>query len=279
MSDKSNEIFILSPIGIPGSNERKHVDDVFDLIVTPAAQSTGHVAVRADQVAAPGMITEQIFSHILNSRLCIAVLTYANPNVYYELAVAHCFDVPTILLLSEGEQIPFDVKDMRVIFYDIQDARRVKEELDAQAIAAQIQCLGTDVDSIHNPVKSSIGIQLLKQQAAISDNENMGRLVEWVSRIDSKVDKLLGLKHNATSSGLKNHQENLKKCIDSALKKNLPTYSDDQIGDMIKAVGAELALNDVLSSTSREMYMQARMLLRTERHSRELKAAQGLPRL
>ena len=103
------EAFVISPIGMPESLERKHADDVFDFIIRPAMSCCGYAATRADQVTTPGRISDQIFRRILGSDLCIAVLTFGNPNVYYELAVAHAFNKATILLLAEGEHLPFDV--------------------------------------------------------------------------------------------------------------------------------------------------------------------------
>ena len=51
--------------------------------------------------------------------LCIAVLTYANPNVYYELAVAQSASRPVLVMIEKGNTLPFDVKDMRTLNYDL----------------------------------------------------------------------------------------------------------------------------------------------------------------
>jgi hypothetical protein len=51
--------------------------------------------------------------------LLIAVLTFQNPNVYYELAIAHAAARPLIILCEGSHSLPFDIKDQRVIFYDL----------------------------------------------------------------------------------------------------------------------------------------------------------------
>jgi hypothetical protein len=44
------EAFIISPIGTPGSQERKHADGVYDFIILPATKACGYKATRANQV-------------------------------------------------------------------------------------------------------------------------------------------------------------------------------------------------------------------------------------
>jgi hypothetical protein len=111
--------FVISPIGLPGSEIREHADDVFDFIIKPAAEKAGYAAVRADHEARPGTITEQMYDHILGDDLLIAILTGHNPNVFYEVAVAEAAARPLILLIENGHDIPFDISARRVLQYDL----------------------------------------------------------------------------------------------------------------------------------------------------------------
>jgi hypothetical protein len=52
------------------------------------------------------------------------VLTGNNPNVYYELAIAESAARPIIVLRIRGDEVPFDVKDVRFIEYDL-DPRKI----------------------------------------------------------------------------------------------------------------------------------------------------------
>ncbi len=111
--------FVISPIGQPGSDVRDHADDVFDYIIKPAMDEVGMTVYRADHDQKIGKITDQMFDSILSDDLCIAVLSFQNPNVYYELAVAQCAARPVIILNEKGHPLPFDIKDLRVIEYTL----------------------------------------------------------------------------------------------------------------------------------------------------------------
>jgi len=111
--------FVISPIGDEGSDVRQHADDVFKYIIEPAMRECGIEAVRSDQLEKPGLISEQMFRFIFEADLCIAVLTDHNPNVFYELAVAHSAQRPVIILIEKGQRLPFDVSGLRAIRYDL----------------------------------------------------------------------------------------------------------------------------------------------------------------
>ena len=111
--------FVISPIGLPGSEIREHADDVFDFIIKPAAEKAGYAPFRADHEARPGTITEQMYDHILGDDLLIAILTGHNPNVFYEIAVAEAAARPLILLIDKGQSIPFDISTRRMLQYDL----------------------------------------------------------------------------------------------------------------------------------------------------------------
>ncbi len=111
--------FVISPIGTEGSVIREHADDVFDYIIKPAMDECGIEPFRSDHLQEPGKITDQVFREILTCDLSIAVLTGQNPNVYYELAVAHAASRPVIVLIEKGEPLPFDIRDIRCVPYDL----------------------------------------------------------------------------------------------------------------------------------------------------------------
>jgi hypothetical protein len=111
--------FIISPIGQPASATREHADDVFECIIKPALEEADVDGHRADHVKDVGRITKQMYDSILTSDFCIAVLHSFNPNVFYELAVAHSAGIPVILLAEKGIDPPFDLKDERVFHYDL----------------------------------------------------------------------------------------------------------------------------------------------------------------
>jgi hypothetical protein len=96
--------------------------------------------IRSDHLHEPGAISEQMFREIAQDDLCIAVLTGANPNVYYELAIAHALDRPVIIMLLKNQFLPFDIKDLRCVYYDL-DLRAVQDGVYVNELAAHVQNL------------------------------------------------------------------------------------------------------------------------------------------
>lgn len=113
LSSSSNLCFVLMPFDKP-------FDDVYRLIIAPAVREAGLEVMRADQIFTPGSIMEQIRSAIQQSRLCIADLTGRNPNVLYELGIAQTLGKPSILMAQDINDVPFDVRQYRVIQYENQ---------------------------------------------------------------------------------------------------------------------------------------------------------------
>jgi len=111
--------FVISPIGEEGSKVRQHADDVFDFIIEPALKPFDIEPVRSDKIHETGKISTQIYNAIQTHDLCIVVLSFENPNVFYELAVAQCAVRPVIILIEEGNRLPFDIQDERSVFYDL----------------------------------------------------------------------------------------------------------------------------------------------------------------
>jgi hypothetical protein len=74
-------------------------------------------ALRADFITKTGSINKSVIEHIYRADLVVADLTDLNPNVFYELGVRHALRNGTILVALEGTKPPFDVGDLRVVFY------------------------------------------------------------------------------------------------------------------------------------------------------------------
>jgi hypothetical protein len=57
------------------------------------------------------------------ARLAIADVTERNPNVNYELGLAHALGLPTIIISQNMEDVPFDYRHRRCILYKTNEAR------------------------------------------------------------------------------------------------------------------------------------------------------------
>jgi hypothetical protein len=107
--------FVVMPFAVP-------VGGYYQNIYEPAIQKAGLRAVRADaDIFGTGKIIDQIWSGINASKVLVAELTTRNPNVFYELGLAHALDKPVVLVSSNEADVPFDLKHIRVIYYDVTD--------------------------------------------------------------------------------------------------------------------------------------------------------------
>jgi hypothetical protein len=55
----------------------------------------------------------------VGARLIVADCTDRNPNVFYEIGLAHTIGKPTILLTQKSEDVPFDLRHWRHIAYQL----------------------------------------------------------------------------------------------------------------------------------------------------------------
>lgn len=64
---------------------------------------------------------EQVWRGVRAAKVLVAELTTRNPNVFYELGIAHALGNPVVLVSSRLEDVPFDLTHIRVIYYDVTD--------------------------------------------------------------------------------------------------------------------------------------------------------------
>jgi hypothetical protein len=94
----------------------------YESIFKPAIEQAGLAPVRADaEIFGTGKIMDQIWRGIKAASVLVAELTSKNPNVFYELGLAHALEKPVVLVSSNQEDVPFDLRHIRVILYDQAD--------------------------------------------------------------------------------------------------------------------------------------------------------------
>jgi len=122
-TSSSNLCFVMMPFA-------EESEWVYRDFIKPVAEQFGLTVVRADDIYAPGAITEQIRVAIQQSRLCIADVTQKNPNVLYEVGMAHTLGKPTLLLTRDVGDVPFDLKSLRLIIYELPRIQKARLELE-----------------------------------------------------------------------------------------------------------------------------------------------------
>jgi hypothetical protein len=109
---RDNLCFVLMPFA-------DEFQEVYDYIIKPTVEATGLECQRADDIMESGDILAQIFRSLMQARLVIADLTGSNGNVLYELGLAHMIGHQAILLTQEVHQVPFDLRQQRLILYSL----------------------------------------------------------------------------------------------------------------------------------------------------------------
>jgi hypothetical protein len=81
------------------------------------AQAEGLRCRRADDIWENPAVIQDVVSLIDRSRLVICDCTNRNPNVFYEIGIAHALGREVILITQSAEDIPFDLRHLRYVTY------------------------------------------------------------------------------------------------------------------------------------------------------------------
>lgn len=112
---EDKQVFVLMPF-------ETDLDEVYSRIMKPTVEDLGLVCRRADEIRSVKAVMQDIWKAICEARVVIADITQLNPNVMYELGIAHTLGKDTILIYQESRQasqrIPFDLYHVRQIRYE-----------------------------------------------------------------------------------------------------------------------------------------------------------------
>lgn len=181
-SQQAKSCFIIGPIGTEGSAARRLADWLLHGIFRPVLEGPefGYTVKRADDDAEPGSIANAIIMDIIGADLVVADLTGFNPNVFYELGIRHAIQLPTIHVIAERVDLPFDNKDQRTIFIDIGDITSVnsgKERLRKAVLA-----LSEANYKISNPFTQARALNALQDSADPRD--------QVIANLERRLDKI-----------------------------------------------------------------------------------------
>jgi hypothetical protein len=105
----------------------KKLDPTYEAI-REALVEVGWAVKRSDEISFPRLITTQILKEILVSDIVVADLTRLNPNVFYEVGLAHAIG-NDIIFLAQNKSIPFDLTNEMTIFYKPNNIEKLKSDL------------------------------------------------------------------------------------------------------------------------------------------------------
>jgi hypothetical protein len=108
-------VFVLMPFKDKDIEQKVY----FEIIKPTVEKELGISCIRSDEVTDPGVINNQIFTLIRRAKLIIAETTSKNPNVFYEVGMAHAFNKDVFIFNnSNKKELPFDISTNRAVFYD-----------------------------------------------------------------------------------------------------------------------------------------------------------------
>ena len=112
------------PISEPFESDLVAVMMPFNAGFTPVYESmkagveaAGMRCLRADDIWERDHILDDVLSLIWRARVVIADLSGKNPNVFYEVGIAHTLGRDTILVAQSMDDIPFDLQGIRALKY------------------------------------------------------------------------------------------------------------------------------------------------------------------
>lgn len=107
---KQDNCFVLMPFN-------SKLTSYYKRIIAPAVRKCNLQPIRADEVYGTKAIVADIFAQIISAKILIADLTGRNPNVAYELGVAHALRKPVVIITQDVGDVPFDLRHLRIIEY------------------------------------------------------------------------------------------------------------------------------------------------------------------
>lgn len=125
LTDLSQEPFFGKPRRLPKAFDvfmvmpfSPDLESVYRCHIKKIVNRLGLTIKRGDDFFTTRSIINNIRDAIHSCKLVIADCTHRNPNVFYEIGIAHAIGRPVILMVSKQEDIPFDIAYVRTIIYD-----------------------------------------------------------------------------------------------------------------------------------------------------------------
>lgn len=212
--------------------------DVYKFLILEALETAGYDVKRADDIKSQNNIISDIVEGIVHSDLIVADLTGSNPNVYYELGLAHGLNKRVILTTQEIDDIPFDLRSYRVIGYDTHFSKmnKAKEELIAFAQEAYENNL-----SFGNPIKDYASVHPQENIVVAPDNQDSNYddfgLLDFQVQIEEGFDGLVTI---LTEVGNKLREEVTTEISNATGKLNTPTFNAKQKRKIVRTLAGHI---------------------------------------
>ena len=131
--------FVLMPF-----SKEDHLQEVYQRHVKSVVEGKcGLRCERADDIYDVSGVMQSVWEGINKATIIIAELTNRNPNVFYELGIAHTLGKPVVMITQSMDFVPFDLRHLRSIVYEYtphaigEFERRLKRTIDTVLSSAR----------------------------------------------------------------------------------------------------------------------------------------------
>ncbi|NGZ17126.1 hypothetical protein G6Z94_07145 [Vibrio aestuarianus] len=97
------------------------------MTVKHTVEDLGFKCVRGDDSNISSNILAHVIEEMLSAKIVIANISGRNPNVFYELGIAHALGKPVLLISESLSDIPFDIHSQRILAF--RDERELTKNL------------------------------------------------------------------------------------------------------------------------------------------------------
>ena len=107
-------------------------DAVWKSCIEVAVSDAGLKPKRGDTTLRTGKLIQNVWNEILESGCVIADLSARNPNVYYEVGMAHALGRDVFVMVQKGVDLPADLKGAHYLEYELTRLPEATRDLQTQ---------------------------------------------------------------------------------------------------------------------------------------------------
>ena len=146
--EESDLVFVLLPLA-------KEFHDVYQT-VKDVWQGLGLRCLGSDEIFhTREIMCVAICQNIQRARFTVADMTGKNPNVFYELGIAHILGKPVVLITQRPEDVPFDLRAMPCVHYGNDDGTASISKLKQNLSRAAMEFLESEKPILPPPIVAS----------------------------------------------------------------------------------------------------------------------------
>jgi SAM-dependent methyltransferase len=106
---------------------RNTYDAVYQDVIYSCLTDAGFKVIRVDKIQKSSLINKDIEDGIDKADLVVIEVSEESPNVYFEFGIAIAKGKELLILAKKGSKIPFDTRQWRHLFYDINDLDELRK--------------------------------------------------------------------------------------------------------------------------------------------------------